>query len=148
MKKFVWISYFLAFVTPVTAQNEIPNWNMETWDSTVSRLPAQWQLCLGTSRVAGHGGSYACQLVNNPVRNNPGVVLDGTTSNGQQFTGGIPFTVRPDSISAFFKYHIVAGDTAFILVILKKQGIPLCYQWIPIAANGALEPVLRRLQGK
>jgi hypothetical protein len=138
MKKLLLCVLFLSLALPITAQNEIPNWNMETWDSSLVLLPHQWQLRLGgVSRVAGHNGSYACQLVNDPIKGNPGVILDGLTSNGQTFTGGTPFTERPDSIKMFCKYTIVAGDTAFILVLLKKQGTPICYEWIPIAGGHA-----------
>ena len=150
MRKLLWVVSFLALSAPVAAQNEIPNAGMETWDSTVVWLPQQWQLVQGASRVTGHSGSYACQLVNTVGSNNsnPGVVLDGYTNNGVQFTGGISFTQRPDSIIAYFKYHIVAGDTAFFLVLLKKQGTSLCFQWLPIAANGAVASTFTRIAKK
>gem|GEM_PF-720303 len=138
MKRLLWVVSFFALVTPLAAQNEIPNAGMESWDSTLTMMPHGWQTVMGASRVAGHSGLYACQLVNSPSNGNPGVVIYGNTNNGQQFFGGIPFTERPDSITAYFKYHIVLGDTAFFGVLLKKQGQFICSQWLPIAANGAV----------
>jgi len=44
----------------------------------------------------------------------------GESNNGQNFYGGVPFNSKPDSLVGCFKYNIVQGDTAFILLILKK----------------------------
>lgn len=150
LKKLIFFVASLALVLPAAAQNEIPNWDMETWTSTITHLPQQWQLRMGiVSRVTGHNGLYACKVVNDPLKGNPGVVLDGYTSDGQNFTGGIPFTQRPDSVRLFCTYHIVAGDTAYVLVLFKKQGVNLAYQWIPIAANNAVAttftPISRKI---
>jgi hypothetical protein len=46
----------------------------------------------------------------------------GNSNDGVNFTGGVPFSSKPDSIQLQMKYSIHQNDTATILLILKKMG--------------------------
>ena len=107
---------------------QIPNWNMENWTTTTKDIPAQWLTFGGITKVSpGQNGSYAVKLqgINSQDYNNgPGAILYGTPggNNNNQFLGGTPFTARPDSMIAYFKYSIDAGDSAWVIVQMKNNG--------------------------
>jgi len=108
-----------------TGEPEIPNFNFELWDSITTTTPDLWNLAIGNiSRVTQScHGTYAVRIANDSLHNNPGAILIGNSENGTAFTGGIPFNERPDSLIGCFNYDIPTGDTALVIVFLKKQGV-------------------------
>jgi hypothetical protein len=48
---------------------------------------------------------------------------------GENITGGLPFSEKPDSLKGFAKFNIMENDTAYVAVIFKKFGSPIgvCY---------------------
>jgi hypothetical protein len=117
--------------------SQIPNPGFENWSIHSLNAPSSWQFVLGkVSKVTpGHAGSFAAKLEADTIIGNPGVVLYGYSNNGQDFTGGIPCPYKPDSVKGYFKYSITAGDSANILVILKKNGNILAFNWFPIKGS-------------
>lgn len=104
--------------------NSIPNFDFEKWDTTSFEMPAFYsEISRTVSKTtdACHG-IYAIKIENDTVSNNPGVVLMGESDNGQNFYGGVSFNAKPDSLTGCFKYNIVQDDTAFIMLMLKKNG--------------------------
>jgi Secretion system C-terminal sorting domain len=106
---------------------QIPNWNMESWTSTTKDIPSQWLMFGSITKVSpGQNGAYAVKLqgVNSQDYNNgPGAILYGNPNNNNGFDGGTPFTARPDSLIAYFKYNIDAGDSAWVILSFKKNGV-------------------------
>lgn len=104
--------------------NPIPNFSFENWDSISFEFPLFYEFI--TSSVSkttdAFTGNYAIQLINDSVNNEPGVLLMGNSNDGVNFTGGVPFSSKPDSIQLQMKYSIHQNDTATILLILKKMG--------------------------
>ena len=110
----------LLITSNCTAQ--IPNWDMETWSTITNDVPQQWTCFGNTTKVTpGYTGLTALKLQGD-VNRGPGAVLQGNPNNNN-FEGGMPFTARPDSLVAYFKYSIEAGDSAWVLMIFKKNGV-------------------------
>jgi len=116
----------LAIIWSNISFAQIPNWNMESWTTTSKDIPSQWITFGSATKVSpGQNGSYAVKLQGNisqDYSNGPGAILYGNPGNNNGFEGGTPFTARPDSMVAYFKYSIDSGDSAWVIVILKNQG--------------------------
>ena len=132
MKKLLLLTAGMIFCAGIYSQ--IPNAGFESWSTHSINVPASWSFVLGNvSKVSpGYNSNYAVRLEADTIGGNPGVVLNGYSSNGMDFGGGIPFAYKPDSVNGYFKYSIQAGDSANILVILKKAGTVLAFNWFPI----------------
>jgi len=120
------IILILAIFSCNISIGQIPNWNMENWTTTTKDAPSQWLTFGSITKVSpGQNGSYAVKLQGNnsqDYNNGPGAILYGNPGNGGGYDGGTPFTARPDSMVAYFKYSIDAGDSAWVIVILKNHG--------------------------
>ncbi|MFI5220998.1 MAG: T9SS type A sorting domain-containing protein [Bacteroidia bacterium] len=114
----------LAILSSINISAQIPNWNMESWTTVTKDVPSQWLTYGTTTKISpGQNGSYAVKLQGDQM-GGPGAILFGypnKSNNG--FDGGTPFTARPDSLIAYFKYSITAGDSAWVLVQMKKNGV-------------------------
>lgn len=104
------------------AGTDIPNWSFELWDTLITDIPIPWTMVGTVEKVDGENGKTAVRL--QAKDNEPGVVLIGNLNNGN-FEGGVPFTGQPDSIGIRVKYEIASGDSAFVLLLLKKDGVPV-----------------------
>ncbi len=102
-----------------TGVNTIPNFNFEVWDDFSSRSLDVWENAGTLSQITSYDGTYAVQLNSN--NGDPGAILYGT-AGGNGLSGGIPYTSRPDSLTAWLNYDINANDTALIIVQLKENG--------------------------
>jgi Secretion system C-terminal sorting domain len=101
---------------------QIPNWNMETWTS-IKDLPSNWVTYGVTSKVSpGQNGFYAIKLQGDNL-NSPGSILYGFPTRKNGYNTGTPFNTRPDSMVAYFKYHISEGDAAWVIITTKKNGV-------------------------
>ncbi|MDB5228155.1 MAG: hypothetical protein JWN78_2348 [Bacteroidota bacterium] len=110
--------------------SEIPNWDFQYWKKDTVNIPKSWSFISSDfSRVPGHSGNYAVKI------SALNIVLNGSIGDG--IFGGVPLNVsgRPDSIVFFSNYSIQAGDSAFMLLILKKNGNPVTFQMQPITAT-------------
>ena len=102
----------------------IPNFSFENWDTLSYNFPTFYNYITSTvtrTNDAYHG-QYAIQLKNDSIHGEPGVILMGKSKDGITFTGGVPFSARPDSIKLFAKYSIHANDSATILLLFKHTG--------------------------
>lgn len=143
MNKLMIISVILIFA-PTFQGNAQPNGGFENW-STVYNIqePDNWQTLnfvslnppnpLSAFKATGidkHSGNYALKLKTVYFDNNP-FPSDIGDSTGAVFTGkitlspfaykyGFPYTGRPEKLEFWSKYTPVGGDTAGVLVILKK----------------------------
>ena len=103
---------------------QIPNLDMENWTPFTFDLPSQWVTFGATSKISpGESGLYAVKLqaMASSQSSEPGGVLYGNVNN-DQFLGGTPFAARPDSMIAYFNYSIEAGDSAWVIILMKKNG--------------------------
>ncbi len=122
------IILIFAIINCNISNAQIPNWNMESWTTTNKDIPSQWLTFGAITKVSpGQTGSYAVKLQGNnsqDFNNGPGAILYGTP-NGNNFDGGTPFTARPDSMVCYLKYSIDAGDTAWVIISMKKNGVAI-----------------------
>jgi len=49
--------------------------------------------------------------------------------DGQSIKGGIPYNVRPDSLTGYAHFDIKSGDTGYVAAIFKKFGLPIGYAY-------------------
>lgn len=141
MKKiFTLISIFSVSVTCLLAQ-ATPNAGFETWTTQGSfftyDVATGWDspnsqtatvgtfVCIKTTDK--HSGSLAVKLMCKTIagmQDAPGVTTTGIlpTSNGQPITGGVAYTLRPDSIVGWYKYTSVSGDNGFMGFRLYGSG--------------------------
>lgn len=94
--------------------SEIPNWDFQLWRKDTVNVPKHWNVYSdGFERVPGHSGNYAMRVFGQNLVSN-GILTE-------IFEGGVPWNTRPDSIVVFAKYDVVAGDSAVIMCLFKKN---------------------------
>ena len=142
MKKlFTLVSVFSIYTTGIWAQ-ATPNPGFENWTTQgfpSYSTPDNWDNPNSQTAITGifvvvkataaadiHSGSAAVKLITKNVlaTDAPGIVTTGTlpTSTGNPITGGIPYTLRPDSIIGWYKYTSVSGDNGFFAFALLGSG--------------------------
>lgn len=130
------------FYTPVQSFNTrldvIPNWDFEEWDSTTYQYPAEWNFIPGVEPVASFDGGLAAKMNSNYFGNEfqTGAIILGMPSDNL-LEGGIPFTDRPDSLSAWFNYEITPGDSALVLLIFKNNFQQIAFNSFYITGSSA-----------
>ncbi len=102
----------------VLADNFIPNWSFENWDSTLSISPSNWESFGSITAVPRGLSSTAIQMQGN--EKDPGAIILGAV-NDNGLTGGIPFELRPDTLSVYMKFDIAASDSAQVILQLKSH---------------------------
>lgn len=119
MKKLIY--QLCACFLPMLSMAQIPNPDFEQWQTTQIEMPQQWGIFGITKKVPGYSGNYAVRLERDPNNTNaPGAVIYGNPD--ENFSGGIPFADRPDSVVIYVKRHLPTGDSAWFLVNLRRGG--------------------------
>ncbi|MDB5227787.1 MAG: hypothetical protein JWN78_1980 [Bacteroidota bacterium] len=111
---------------------EIPNWDFQFWRTDTVNIPQDWNVIQESfARVPGHNSNYALNLSGQTI------VLNGFIADQKGFYGGVPINpiVRPDSIVFFANYNIAPGDTAFSVIMLKKQTHFIANTFLPLSGN-------------
>jgi len=139
MKKiFTLISILSISIVSLMAQT--PNAGFESWTSHSSLLgsydtPDSWNCPNSQTAIVGvysclkgapgHTGSYAIELITKNIGSPinqlvPGFATTGTipSSITGSISGGIPYTLRPDSITGWYKYTPQGGEKGFVEFIL------------------------------
>jgi hypothetical protein len=141
MKKLTTLFLILS-VSRLIAQTDAatPNANFEHWthnskgyddvngwndlNSSTSTF-GDYTLVKDSSTADVKSGKYAVRLIteNVVIETAPGALTTGTinTSN-KTISGGLPYTLRPDSITGWYKYTSVSGDNADIEFYLFGSG--------------------------
>ncbi len=121
-----------------TGESDIPNWDFQFWEIDTIQVPVTWSFFNGEiQQVSGNTGNYALKLTDREVALN-GMISDG--KNGDlQCNVAITTDTPPDSVSFYLNYFIEAGDTAFVIFQMKKQGSLLFRNFYPITGNSAGE---------
>lgn len=123
----------LIALTAMIAKAQVPNGDMESWNNTSGSALDQWGSNGIVLKVSGRSGSSA-RLESDMQRQNIGAVLFGHAQNNN-LGGGFPYSSKPDSFAGYFKYDIKSGDTAFVVLILQKSGIPISMDKFPITGS-------------
>jgi len=139
MKKFfTLISILSVSVNCLLAQT--PNAGFESWTHTTAITgsydnPDNWNTANSQTAITGvlscvkatsaHTGSFAIELITKQIpapfsQLVPGFATTGTlpTSITGPITGGIAYTLRPDSITGWYKYTPQGGENGFIQFLL------------------------------
>ncbi|PCJ86557.1 MAG: hypothetical protein COA57_05980 [Flavobacteriales bacterium] len=124
-----------------TFSQSIPNGDFENWTTygTVNQYdePDGWgtinsvvsSLATPVTKAMGanaYNGTYAMKL--ETVNVFPNNVLTGIATNGtlnsasMSISGGVPFGLKPDSITGYYKYIPATGDAATVAVLFKNMG--------------------------
>ena len=131
MKKiFTLISLISVSATALWAQT--PNAGFETWTNHSGFFsydtPDNWSTPNASTASVGtfvcvkttdkHSGASAIKLISKSIlgmQDAPGVATTGVlpSQNGAPITGGVAYTLRPDSIVGWYKYTSVSGDNGF-----------------------------------
>lgn len=144
-KTLISISIFTVFSTCLWAQ-ATPNPSFDTWTTTgfpSYAVATGWDspnsqtnltgtfVCIKATAAADiHSGTAAVKLVTKNVtilgvgNVAPGAITTGIfpTSTSGSITGGIPYTLRPDSIFGYYKSAPVGGESGFVEFILLGAG--------------------------
>ncbi len=138
MKRFrLMILLNLLLIHMVIAQNPTPNPGFENWTQVANYWnPNGWNNLNPNTAIVGvftctratapadvHSGNYAIKLTTKSVFT---VTANGIASTATLITtppygvtGGIPYTLRPDSITGWFKYTPAsAADSGFVQFVL------------------------------
>lgn len=124
MKKILFLSMLISLSLLAFSESDIPNNSFENWDSTITSIPINYDMYMGISKQTNsYSGDFACKLINDAIKRNPGIVSFGQSEDGITFFGGTPYSQKPDSIKMFIKYSISTTDTARLLINFKKDGV-------------------------
>jgi hypothetical protein len=128
--KYISTLILFSFVTILQAQTNpaTPNSGFESWTHNSSGYddPNNWNCLNSSTSTLGfytcvkdstpadvHGGKYAARLITMSTfgQTVPGALTTGTiNTTNQTISGGLPYTLRPDSIIGWFKYTSVSAD--------------------------------------
>ncbi len=115
------IHLIVSGILPLFCMAQIPNPDFELWQSTIKNQPQGWGIYGNTFKVQGYNSPFAVRIERDPQQPNaPGAVIYGNPD--QNFTGGIPYNDRPDSVVVFVKRHLPAGDSAWFIVAMSRNG--------------------------
>lgn len=143
---------FLSFLTATTAINAqqplpLPNGDFETWTSTpYDEIDMPWISSNGETisnygkisvkKIAGFSGSQAIRLetVEDGFDTTAGYITNSLTDieNGE---GGVPFTFNATTLEGIYKYNLLTGDTAYIILIFKKNASIISYNTYKITGS-------------
>ncbi len=144
MKKLLLTAVAASTIAVTAKAQTIPNGNFENWNSAVVDLPNNWFSSAGenpevatTSKTSDSRSGSAIKLESKVVEN--GNVSFGffTNTDGDPTIGegGAPYSQQPTSISGYYKGTFVTGDSAIMLVIFKKNGVPISENFFKIGTN-------------
>lgn len=148
----------LFVVVNAFAQNPTPNPGFENWSQTGNYFnPDGWNNLNSQTAILGiltcsrvtaaadiHSGTYAMKLTTRSVF---GITANGIASTATLVTtppygvtGGIPYTLRPDSITGWYKYNPAsASDSGFFQFVLQGSAgdtiglVKLCTPNAPVS---------------
>jgi hypothetical protein len=122
----------VLMVFGVKAQNSIPNGNFESWTSSTFEDPQFYKSsnsenyhnnlpfnCIKTTDA--YHGSYAVKLTTG-ANKSMAYFLNSQPNGDPPWHGGMPFNQKPTGIRGYYKSAVPAGDSAFVLVNLSKNG--------------------------
>lgn len=109
--------------------NPIPNWDFEEWNEFNGTFPSDW-FSLGSVEKILSGDDAAVRVFTNQQLNMNGAVVNGNIVADlvqnqpvvYEAIGGHPFNFKAQEFSCKLKYNIYEGDSAFLALVLKKQG--------------------------
>lgn len=134
MKKSLFVLALSFVVLRINAQIALPNPGFENWTSAGNyEDPDDWHTLNPSTAFVGvltalkanppdvHSGSFAIKLTTKTVfgQTANGIATTGTIDvQNQTITGGLPYTLRPDSISGWYMYTPAGGDNGFVDFVL------------------------------
>lgn len=151
MKKrtFTLIIFLCLFIFNSIYGQEPPNPGFENWTSaTLFSDPEPYNtfnflafLSAGSANiteVSGVTGSAArVETIESFLGDTiPGLMAIGDIFSGD-FSGGAAFSSQPDSLTGFFRYDIMPGDTATIITVFKLNTFPVGFGFFQITGSQA-----------
>jgi type IX secretion system substrate protein len=131
------------------AQSALPNGDFETWtvkyyaypdtgwfNSNAQSVPAEDSLTVWpVPGFSGLGVHIQTVIIGTDtqksfIANIPGNLLVPT--------GGVPYTQQPTAMTGYYRYNIMAGDTALVWVRFKKSGSIVSSDTMKITGSGAV----------
>jgi photosystem II stability/assembly factor-like uncharacterized protein len=100
--------------------NPIPNFDFEYWITDTFNTLEDW-ISISCSQSTSYDGSKSVRVDGTQNVEGWGLALMGGLGNDGP-SGGTPFTARPDSAVAYFKYDLSPSVPALFGVLLKKDG--------------------------
>jgi hypothetical protein len=141
MKKIYSLLFIFSIATAGLFAQATPNNGFEAWTHTTFPsydTPNSWDnlnpstsglgvfTCIKATAAADiHSGAAAIKLITKSVfgQTANGIATTGTiNTTSQTIGGGIPYTLRPDSIIGFYKYTSVSADNGFAEIQLLGSG--------------------------
>lgn len=132
MRKLLLILSFFAFAINASAQ-DCPNGDFENWVSHPYNVPdSNWYTSniqslskadtLTVWKVTGHSGQaihLQTAIIGTDTLQAYAINTIGDPKSGM---GGVPYTQQPTSITGYYRYNMVANDSALMIVEFKKAG--------------------------
>lgn len=144
------ISFTGAGITQQLANSNFDSWTTETSYGFVNWTSFNEEVTRTTQKYKGEAAAYI------PVVDyGDGFVFGGSLGLGEPNTNSgrqaIPYTKTDDTLSFYYKFNSVGGDSATVLVGFSKEGNPIggdikyleptsTYQLVTIPLNAAIAP--------
>ena len=149
MKKLTLLMLPMLFAIGAKAQ-DCPNGDFENWNSKNYSTPdSMWYTSnpqslaqadsLTVWPVTGHTGQAV--HIQSAIIGTDSLQAFIANTNGNPISGqgGVPYTQQPTAITGYYRYNMVAGDSALLIVIFKKAGATIAFNMFKISnSTGSL----------
>ncbi|MEI8136991.1 MAG: T9SS type A sorting domain-containing protein [Bacteroidota bacterium] len=148
MKKLLLIATVLTQINLFS--QTLPNGGFENWNTITYDEPASWNTGnprdiprLGipsVTKVNGFSG-FAVRIQNNVVGSDTSesyiINTNNPCSDPPQWTGGVPYSQQPTTITGQYRYNLLGNDSALLIVIFRKNGVHIGDNFIKIRGTGS-----------
>jgi len=128
-------SLFLAYSKSIYAQacpdGDFENWNITTypqpdsmWYTSNSQSLLQADSLTGW-QVTGFSGQAVHMQSAVVGTDSLMAYIENGIGNPMAGQGGVPYSQQPTAITGYYRYNMVAGDSAIIFALFKKAGVPI-----------------------
>lgn len=117
-----------------TGTPQIPNWGFENWEQKIQYYPQGWYYYGNVGPAVSYNATTALHVYTGSDSTGS-VAFNGIPFPGMDPLIGSPFTARPDSVVFYANYNIQPGDTGFMLLVMKKNFVPMADARYPFTGS-------------
>jgi hypothetical protein len=128
----------LLVLSALSIHSQIPNFSFENWTEYQQHTPRHWVVNGSAQRVNGKNG--AALRLSHESGALPSFAAQADLSEGGFFGFPLPgFAYKnvPDSVNILVRTNLAVGDTAQVLIVFTKAGIPISIETMRIWGNSA-----------
>ncbi len=145
--KFPLLFTLAIFSFQLAKAQSIGNGNFEHWDSVQLDIPNDWfssnddyvsgPVCLTKSNDSRSGYALKIETKSTGAGNRLQYGFITNQSGNKLDDGGIPYAQQPTALTGFYKASIVSGDSVFLGLTFKKNGVVIARNYLNIGVSSS-----------